>query len=131
MLEKFFKKNNFLNGIKCAAKINIDYCEKKYGKAIIINYNFPKYLAKLSIKYNFKLIHISSDHVYKGDKFKLNKETSKLFPINKYALSKILAEKAVKINKKNLIIRTNFTGKKIDGNSFLNWLEEILKKKIL
>tara|TARA_B100001540_G_C15787357_1_gene633847 strand:+ start:1008 stop:1856 length:849 start_codon:yes stop_codon:yes gene_type:complete len=128
-LEEFFKKNNFLNVINCAAKISIDYCEKNYRKAIIINYNFPKYLTKLSMKYNFKLVHISSDHVYKGKKFKLNSEKSKLFPINKYALSKILAEKVVKINKKNLIIRTNFTGRKNDGNSFIDWLDKNIKKK--
>tara|TARA_B100000953_G_C17821986_1_gene358856 strand:+ start:83 stop:622 length:540 start_codon:yes stop_codon:yes gene_type:complete len=130
-LKTFFKKNNFINVINCAAKVSIDYCEKKYKKAVVINYNFPKYLSRLSKKYNFKLIHISSDHVYKGKKFILNNETSKLFPINKYALSKILAEEAVKINKKNLIIRTNFTGKKVDGTSFIDWVDKNLKKKIL
>ena len=81
----------------------------------------------MSKKFKFKLVQISTDHVYKGRKFKLNNEKSKIFSINKYAESKILAEHSVKFLKSFLIIRTNFTGRK--KNTFIDQLVKNLKKK--
>ena len=84
----------------------------------------------MSKKYNFKLVQISTDHVYKGKKFKLNSERGKLFAVNKYAKSKILDEDYLKSLKKYLIIRTNFTGKK--KNTFINSvIKSIRNKKII
>ena len=74
----------------------------------------------MSKKFDFKFVQISTDHVYKGKKPKLNNERSKIFAVNKYAKTKILAEKYSKKLKKFLIIRTNFTGKKKDA--FIDWL---------
>ena len=48
---------------------------------------------------------------FRNKKFALNKETKKIEKINYYSQSKIIAEKYVKKNKKNLIIRTNFNSK--------------------
>ena len=81
----------------------------------------------MSKKFDFKFVQISTDHVYKGKNAVFNSETSEIFPINKYAKSKILAEKHLKELKKFLIIRTNFTGKK--KNSFIDWLIRNFKKK--
>ena len=130
-LKKFILKNNFKNIINCAGIINIDKCEKKYKDILKINYYLPKYLSELSIKYNFKLIHISTDQVYFNLKKKLSKESDKIFAINKYAKSKIRSENVVKKNKKNLIIRTNFTGKKKTTKdiTFIDWLNSYRVKK--
>ena len=81
----------------------------------------------MSKKFDFKFVQISTDHVYKGKNAVFNSETSEIFPINKYAKSKILAEKHLTELKKFLIIRTNFTGKK--KNSFIDWLIRNFKKK--
>lgn len=133
-LDFFFKNYQFQNVINCAGVTNLSFCEKNFEKCKKINSTFLKYLTLFSTKYNFKLIHISTDHFFKNKKFKLNKENSKLSPINKYALSKIIAEKYVKKNKKNLIIRTNFTGFKFNdlSSTFIGWLLNNLnnKKKI-
>ena len=77
--------------------------------------------------YNFKFVQISTDHVYKGKRLKLNSETSKIHAINKYAKTKIIAEKYLKNLKNFLIIRTNFTGKK--KNTFIDWLVKSIKSK--
>ena len=126
-LNSFFLKNKFKIVINCVAKIDINFCEVKFNEAKLINFKFVEYLSKMANKFNFKLVQISTDHVYKGKKFCLNNEKSKIFPINKYAKTKILSEKPVRKLKKFLIIRTNFTGKK--NNTFLDWLIKNLKKK--
>ena len=126
-LDKFFLKNKFKIVINCAAIIDINYCEKKYNIASIINSKLVKFLSQMSKKFDFKFVQISTDHVYKGKNAVFNSETSEIFPINKYAKSKILAEKHLKELKKFLIIRTNFTGKK--KNSFIDWLIRNFKKK--
>ena len=128
-LNNFFSKYKFKIVINCAAKVNIDYCEKKFNHAKLINYKMVNFLSKMSKKFDFKLVQISTDHVYKGRKLKLNNEKSKIFSINKYAETKLLAEKSMKKLKKFLIIRTNFTGKK--NNTFLDLLIKNLKKKKL
>ena len=126
-LDKFFLKNKFKIVINCAAIIDINYCEKKYNISSIINSKLVKFLSQMSKKFDFKFVQISTDQVYKGKNAVLNSEKSKIFAINKYAKSKILAEKYLKELKKFLIIRTNFTGKKKD--SFIDWLIRNFKKK--
>ncbi len=125
-VKKIFNNNNFEIVINCAAKVDINFCEKYYPKAKKINSDFLKLLAQLSKRKSFKLTQISTDHVYKGQKLKLNSENAKLFAINKYAKTKILAERHLKKLKKYLIIRTNFTGK--GKNSFFDWLYKNIKK---
>ena len=125
-LRKLFKKLKFDIVINCAGRVNIDFCEKNYSEAKKINSTLIKILSDLSNLYNFKLVHVSTDHIYKGAKFKLNSENSKIYPINNYAKTKILAEKYANKAKKNLIIRTNFTGRK--KNSFLDILINNIKR---
>ena len=111
---------------------NLNKCEQNYEKCKKINSLLPKILSELSTKYDFQLIQISTDQFYKNKRFKLNHEKDKIFPINKYAKSKILCERYVKKNKKNLIIRTNFTGYKNDKNNipFVDWLTKSIIKKV-
>ena len=127
LLKKIFDKNKFKIVVNCAAKIDINYCEKNYSEAKKINSDFVKSLCLLSKKHKFKLVQISTDHVYKGKKLLLNNEKSVVFAINKYAKTKILAENHLKKLNNYLIIRTNFTGK--GKNSFIDWLIKNIKKR--
>ena len=131
LLEKIFKENSFKYVINCAAKINIDSCERYYKQAFLINSLVPKNLTKLSTKYDFKLIQISTDAFYLNTKNILNKETNRLYAINNYSKTKLLGEKFVKKNKKSLIIRTNFTGREFKKNSkrFVDWIYRTIKYK--
>lgn len=126
-LYNFFLENKFKIVINCAAIINIDYCEKNFNNSKIINSFFVKFLSQMSKKFDFKLVQISTDHVYKGKKFLYNREIDEISAINNYARSKILAEKYLKKLKKFLIIRTNFTGKK--KKSYIDWLIKNINKK--
>ena len=124
-LKIFFLKNRFKIVINCVAKIDINFCEKKFNDSLIINSTFVKFLSEMSKKYDFKFVQISTDHVYRGKSLKLNSEKSKIFAINNYAKTKILAEKYLTNLKNFLIIRTNFTGKK--KNTFIDWLVKSIK----
>mgnify|MGYP000857549131 CR=1 FL=1 len=126
-LKNFFKKSTFKIVINCAGIIDINYCEKHFDKALIINSFFVKFLSEMSRRFKFKLIQISTDHIYRGKKSKLNSEKSEIFAINNYAKTKIISERYLVGLKKYLIIRTNFTGKK--KNTFIDWLIKSLKKK--
>lgn len=64
-------------------------------------------VAKLCMKYNIKLIYISTDYVFKGDKGNYAEEDP-VFPVNKYAWSKLGGECAVRLYDNSVIIRTNF-----------------------
>lgn len=126
-LNKLFLKYNFDIVINCAAKVSIDYCENNYQEALNINYRLVNFLAKLSNKFKFRFVQISTDHVYRGKKNLLNTEKSKIYGSNKYSLTKIRAEKAMKKLKNSVIVRTNFTGKK--KNSYFDWLINNIKNK--
>ena len=47
-LNNFFSKYKFKIVINCAAKVNIDYCEKKFNHAKLINYKMVNFLSKMS-----------------------------------------------------------------------------------
>lgn len=129
-LENILKEYKFDNVINCAAITDLSSCETNKNNCNQINEKLPIFLDKLSSKYNFKLIHISTDQVYDSSTDKLNKETDKLGYYNHYSKTKLNAEKKLLKNlKKNLIIRTNFTGFKKNSLNFLSWLHKSIKEK--
>ena len=77
----------------------------------------PGEIAKITANQNIKLIHISTDHLFDGEKERVD-EKSVLKPLNIYAKSKAIGDNEVlKNNHSALVIRTNFFGK---GPSYKN-----------
>lgn len=97
--------------INCIGILNKD-AENNPDKAILINSFFPHYLDKLSSKYNFKLIHISTDCVFNG-KLGEYKEDSIKDATTIYGRSKALGEV---INDKNITLRTSIIGPDMNPN---------------
>jgi dTDP-4-dehydrorhamnose reductase len=117
-LEKLIKKIKPKNIINCCG-ILINASIKDPESAILLNSYLPHFLAKISNKINAKLIHISTDCVFSGDKGKY-KEYDLKDGISIYAKTKSLGE----INTKNhLTIRTSVVGPelKIESEELLNW----------
>ena len=129
-LEKIIKNNNFNYIINCAAFTNLLYCEKNFKKILKINTKLPVKLSYWSKKYNYRYVHISTDHIYISKKNIFNSENSKIGWHNKYSKSKFLAEKNLINKKKILIVRTNFIDNRFNKKSFLYWLHECIKNKI-
>lgn len=96
--------------VNCAALTNVDFCESNPFMASEINTVLPKKIAIIAKKIEAKLVHISTDHLFDGEKNIYNEE-DQVSPINQYAKTKAAAEKDVLLIDENaLIVRTNFYG---------------------
>jgi dTDP-4-dehydrorhamnose reductase len=76
-------------------------------EALEVNIVGTANVVKLCIEFDMSLIYVCTDYVFKGD-IGNYKETDPVFPINKYAWSKLGGECVVRMYDKSLIIRTTF-----------------------
>ena len=104
--------------VNCIGVLN-QFAEDNKSEAVLINSFLPHYLDKLSIKYQFKFIHISTDCVFSGEKGGYN-ENDFTDAASFYGKSKSLGEV---INNRNLTFRTSIVGPDIkeNGIGLFNW----------
>ena len=96
--------------VNCAGLANVEECEKNSDLAHYLNGYLPGELAKIAYMSKVKLLHISTDHLFDGEKKKSN-ETCTLNPLNTYAKSKAIGDNLViENNSSALVLRTNFFG---------------------
>jgi dTDP-4-dehydrorhamnose reductase len=133
LVEKQISKLRPKTIIHAAAFTDVDDCEKNIYKAYSLNVSLTKNLVLLCKKYKIKMIYLSSDQIFSGNK-KIYNEKSKIDPINIYGLTKSLGESIIVDQlKQYLILRTNFFG---IGTRYRNSLSDFiirnlrLKKKI-
>jgi dTDP-4-dehydrorhamnose reductase len=93
--------------IHAAAFTSPPLIEKDPLKALEVNIVGTANVVKLCMEFGIRLIYISTDYVFKGDKGNY-KETDSVYPVNKYAWSKLGGECAARMYDKSLIIRTTF-----------------------
>ena len=117
-LEIILNKAKFDVVINCVGVLN-KVAEEAPEVAVWYNAYFPQLLAYYGIKYNFKLIHISTDCVFSGMEGSY-KEDSFRNGIGFYAQTKALGEV---INSKDLTIRTSIVGPELkkDGIGLFHW----------
>ena len=106
-MEKYLKSNRCELIIHAAAFTSPPLVEKDPARALDINIIGTANIVKLCIEFDARLIYISTDYVFSGDKGDY-KETDPVLPVNKYAWSKLGGECAVRMYDKALIIRTSF-----------------------
>ena len=107
--------------VNCAAKTDVDFCEKNKKIAYNSNAKIVENLTNFCNRNNKKLIHISTDHLYNNPR-QANKESNTSIT-NYYAQSKLDGEKFAKRGK-SLILRTNFFGysKNNKKKNLINWI---------
>lgn len=112
--------------INCAAYTAVDGCEKETSLAWKVNAEGPGHVAKTAEKLGSRLIHISTDYVFDGNRTVPQPylETDEPNPLSQYGKSKLAGEKAVlACGKDAVILRTAWlysaTGK--------NFLKTMLK----
>ena len=103
--------------INCAAFTKVDLCEDEVELAYKVNSIGPKNLAICCEKVNAKLVHISTDYVFDGNK-NIYREDDITNPQSVYGKSKLLGEQYVQsFCSKYFIIRTAWLYG--DGNNFV------------
>jgi dTDP-4-dehydrorhamnose reductase len=115
--------------INCAAYTNVDKAEIDKKNANLINHTALKKIAKLAKINNMKLIHISTDFVFDGEKCQPYVETDTTSPLNVYGETKLAGELALmSIMKLDLvIIRTGWVYSEF-GHNFLKTILSLAKK---
>ena len=94
--------------IHCAALTNVDKCEIDRAEAHELHVEVTKSIAAYSASNNVHLVHISTDHIFDGEKGGYA-ETDQPQPLNYYAQTKWEAEQAVlESGAEAAIVRTIF-----------------------
>lgn len=128
-LENIFKVIRPQFVINCAAYTNVEMAESEKNEANLINNLSVRNLAKLSKKYNFTIIHFSTDYVFSKGLGKPFTEYDKKDPINEYGKTKHLGEEQIlKYTEKYLIFRISWVYG-IWGKNFPNTILSLSKSK--
>ncbi len=114
--------------INAAAYTDVDGCEINKDQAWAVNVGGVKNLVGVCQKHNIKLVHLSTDFIFDGEKGPYS-EDDPPHPVGFYGETKLESENVIKQSGINfLIVRTNILygfGQKVKKN-FLLWLLEKL-----
>lgn len=101
------KHSNITTILHCAAMISPPKINEDIAQAIQSNIIGTSLLAVACYKRNIRLVYISTDYVFTGEKG-MYKEEDELLPQNKYAWSKLGGECAVRMLDNYVIVRLSF-----------------------
>ena len=107
--------------LNCVGFTDVDACETEDFKVRKINVEGPRNLAQGSARFECKLVHISSDYVFDGQKMMPQPyfEDDNASPLSAYGKSKIESETAVRENSPNFIIVRTAWLYGINGKNFI------------
>ena len=107
--------------INCAAQTNVDRCETHPDEAFQLNAEAPRLLAEICARKGARLIHISTDYVFAGDKREAYTEEDAANPISVYGASKRAGEERVlEVSDHHLVVRVSWVFGP-DRPSFIDW----------
>lgn len=128
-IDNLFSRNNIDIVINCAAYTAVDNAEEEYEQAYNTNCIAVENLAKASLKYGFKVIHISTDYVFDGSSNIPYNEKQPTNPLGNYGKTKLEGEKVLlKTNPDSIIIRTSWLYSEY-GNNFFKTMIRLGKEK--
>jgi dTDP-4-dehydrorhamnose reductase len=115
-----FKESKPEAVIHCAALADVDACEANPELARRVNTEMPARLADMCARLKVRLLHISTDAVFDGQKADYYVENDRPNPIGVYSTTKYEGEKAVlQVNPLAIVARVNFYGWSISGKRSL------------
>jgi len=129
-ISHYFIKNKFDIIINCAAYTAVDKAAEEPKLANQINHLAVKQLASIANSQKARLIHISTDYIFDGDRNKPYVETDTPNPINVYGKTKLAGEKALQtvMPMNALIIRTSWLYSEY-GNNFVKTMLKLGKER--
>lgn len=106
----FVERNKIDTIINCAAYTNVDRAEEESELAERVNYTAVALLARVARRYRARLIHISTDYVFGGERFDAPiKESAQPAPLGVYGQTKLLGERVIEESGCDyVIIRTSW-----------------------
>jgi dTDP-4-dehydrorhamnose reductase len=131
-LEECFKSKRIDYCINTAAYTNVEKAESEKEKALKINADAVKNLAKICKKNRTVLIHISTDYVFDGKTGRPYLETDSTNPINVYGASKLKGETYIQANMNEyFIFRTSWLFSEFGHNFYKTILKKAAENAIL
>lgn len=114
--------------IHCAAATNVDWCEDNPQEAEKINVDASRWLAEMAGQLEAQFVYISTDSIFDGQRGDYREEDEPA-PVNRYAQSKLLGERAVLgSNSAALVARVNIYGWNVQNKQSLGeWVLERLR----
>lgn len=112
--------------LNCAGFTDVDACEKEEYLVKKVNVEGPRNLAQGAARFNCRMIHISTDYVFSGQKTLPRPyfEDDPVDPISAYGRSKVESEVAIKENSPNyIILRTGW----LYGRNRDNFINSIIR----
>ena len=118
--------------INLAAYTDVDGCESNEEKAFAVNAEGMRHVALGALKCNAKVVYISTDYVFDGEKKEPYKEEDSPHPLSVYGRSKLRGEQYVQeLVEDSLIIRSQWLYGR-HGKNFVNTiLREAREKKVV
>lgn len=113
--------------IHAAAFTAVDQCETDPKKAFVVNSIGTGYVAQAAHKVNARMIYISSDYVFDGQKHSPYTEEDEPYPQSIYGMSKWLGERVVLKFSNATVIRTSWLYGH-NGKNFVKTMLELGKK---
>jgi dTDP-4-dehydrorhamnose reductase len=131
-ISKVIGNEKFNYCINCAAYTNVEQAEKTPEIAYSVNAEGVKNLAIACKKNNVKLIHISTDYVFDGEKKEGYYPSDIPNPINEYGKSKLKGEQYIQeILYEYMIIRTSWLYSEFGHNFYRSILAKAEKGETL
>ena len=128
VLEEITKQNPTAV-INAAAYTAVDNAETEQEKAYAVNRDGPLYLAKACKAINAKLLHISTDYVFDGEKKEPYTVDDEPNPTSVYGASKLAGEKAIQKTWDNhLILRVSWVFGQY-GNNFVKTMLKLSENR--
>ena len=128
---ELFQKNHFDFCINCAAYTNVEQAEKTPEPAFKVNAEGARNLAIACKTNGTKLIHISTDYVFDGEKegpYTVEYITN---PINEYGKSKLKGEVFIReLLPEHYILRTSWLYSKNYGHNFYRTIVKKAKERL-
>jgi len=113
--------------INCAALTNVDYCETHAEEAMKTNGTAVGRMARIAARKNARVIHISTDYVFDGEKRSPYLESDPAVPISVYGESKKLGEsELLDVSDGNLAVRVSW----VFGPDRPSFVDQILKRAL-
>jgi dTDP-4-dehydrorhamnose reductase len=106
-MDAYVRRGAFQVLVHAAAFTSPPKVDKDPDRALQVNIIGTANIVRVCMAHKLKLIYVSTDYVFRGDRGNY-REDDAVYPINKYAWSKLGGECAVRMYDNALIVRTSF-----------------------